>query len=116
MLVAANIAERDTGNPPFRYLLKIQRPAAATKDLDAISSGTDKPYRPLCDDKLILINPGTDIDLIRFSDILQRGTWSGITALIGRINNQGSSAQGVGRNGLFTHDVLPERLVAFSRP
>ena len=110
MLVAADIAERDASNPPFRYLLKIQRPAAAAEDLNAISSGTDKPYRPLGDDKLILIDPRTDIDLIRFSDILQRGTWSWITALISRIDNQGSSAQGVGRNGLFTHDILLGRV------
>jgi hypothetical protein len=91
MLIAANVAERDAGNPPFRYLLEIQWPATPAEDLDPISSGTDKPHRSLSDDQLILKDPRPDIDLVRFTSIFECCAWSRITARINTIDDQCSS-------------------------
>ena len=64
VLVAADVAERDTGYTAIRDALEVQRPSPPAEDLHVVPSSPDQLDRPLRDEDFVLVEPGPDKDLI----------------------------------------------------
>ena len=93
MLITADIAKRQSGNSAAGHALKIQGPSAPGEDLDRVTAGADQEHRPIGKKNLILIDTGSDKDLIEFAGFLQSGARSRIERRVLPIHDQRSSAE-----------------------
>jgi hypothetical protein len=69
MLIAADVSKRDTADATAWHLLQVERSPTTRKNLHFVTTGPHEMNRAPRDKDLVLIDPGTDKDLIIFSCI-----------------------------------------------
>ena len=72
MLIAANIAKRQSANASTRDALKVKRAAAAAEDLDGVSPGPDEKHGTVSHKYFVFVDAGSHKDLVEFPGFLQR--------------------------------------------
>jgi hypothetical protein len=97
MLIAADIAKGEPGNSAAGNALKIERASATGKDLDRITACPDQEDRAIGKKDFVLIDAGSDKDLIELSGLFQRRTRPGIERGILPIYDQRLPAERIRR-------------------
>jgi hypothetical protein len=69
ILIASDVSKRDAGDTTAWDLLEIEGPPTTGKDLHLVSTGPHQMNRPPRDKDFVLIDPGTNKDLVMLSCI-----------------------------------------------
>ena len=97
VLVATDIAKRQSGNPTARNALKIERAPATREDLDGITACAGQEYRPIGQKDFVFIHAWPNKDLVGFAGLFQGRARPGILCGILPIHNQRPATERIRR-------------------